>query len=388
MTKPLQFNRMFCAMFLLFTLLQWPLISAAALAPFDSVAQNVRLNAHMTKRALASSQTAFNPTQSAFVKLKSLWVNCGISNLGPAATFRVIIDLASNSIEVYFEFVHVFQGWNGVAHGNGNYDNRSFDDHLSPSGAASTGISVHLGDNVINSGAGFNSVVRVWADSINVDLYVGECQYGINWTPVNNSPPSMNPTLPMNPITLIALSSVIAFPILTVSILAVRIRRPTNYRPRQGTTSWGSIAAITGGGMLLAASLWQLKIVEISTRTPECSYYWPFGLGGPTCWWVARNFWFAGVFAAFVLTLIGSATYAGFTRSLSKAQLKSYRATSTQDGPALSAADEKLYNYITQHNGTISLSTTSNDLDMSIEEINASINRLKQARRIEQPFCD
>jgi hypothetical protein len=88
------------------------------------------------------------------------------------------------------------------------------------------------------------------------------------------------------------------------------------------------------------------------------------------------------VFAAFVLALIGSSRYAGFIRSLRGVQGESYRATSGRHGPALSAADKRLYNYITKHGGTISLSAASNDLSMSMAEINTSINRLKEAGRI------
>lgn len=135
--------------------------------------------------------------------------------------------------------------------------------------------------------------------------------------------------------------------------------------------------------MLLVASLWQLEIVEMSISVGQCAYYLPFDVGGSICWWVARDFWYLGVFAAFVLALVGSWRYVGFTRSLYSRQVESYRATSGERGPALSAADERLYSYITQHGGTISLSTASNDLGMTMAEINASVSRLKQTRRIE-----
>jgi hypothetical protein len=44
--------------------------------------------------------------------------------------------------------------------------------------------------------------------------------------------------------------------------------------------------------------------------------------------------------------------------------------------------DQKLYTYITEHGGTISLSTASGDLGATIDEINASIERLKRAGKI------
>ena len=70
--------------------------------------------------------------------------------------------------------------------------------------------------------------------------------------------------------------------------------------------------------MLLVASLWQLEIVDISRNVGDCAYIWPFDLGGPTCWWFARDFWFAGVFIAFMLALIGAVRYAGFTTLISR----------------------------------------------------------------------
>jgi hypothetical protein len=122
--------------------------------------------------------------------------------------------------------------------------------------------------------------------------------------------------------------------------------------------------------MLLVASLWQLEIVEISRGVSECGYNWPFDIGGSTCWWIARDFWF------------GASRYAGFTRRLSR-QVESYRATLSQARRAVSGSDEMLYDYIIKHGGTISFSTASRELGMSLEEINASIARLRTARRIE-----
>jgi len=182
--------------------------------------------------------------------------------------------------------------------------------------------------------------------------------------------------------TLIVVSSAIAFPVLTVSIVAAaRMRRPRTYHPKQRTSSWGPIATITGGGMLLVASLWQLEIIEEAALHGQ-EWCPPFVLGGCQPWYIARDIWFAGVFAAFVIALTGAWRYTGFTRSLSARPVESYRATSVQRGPALSDADERLYSYITKHGGTISLSTASNDLGMSMAEVNASISRLKQAGRI------
>jgi hypothetical protein len=48
----------------------------------------------------------------------------------------------------------------------------------------------------------------------------------------------------------------------------------------------------------------------------------------------------------------------------------------------MTALDQKLYDYISEHGGTISLSTASSELGVTIDEINASIERLKRAGRI------
>jgi uncharacterized membrane protein len=44
--------------------------------------------------------------------------------------------------------------------------------------------------------------------------------------------------------------------------------------------------------------------------------------------------------------------------------------------------DQKLFDYISEHGGTISLSTASGELGVPIEEIKASIERLKRAGKI------
>ena len=192
----------------------------------------------------------------------------------------------------------------------------------------------------------------------------------------------VEPIEPITLTTLLVISSTIAFPILTVCIVAAgRGRRPTTHRQTPRPASWGPIAAITGGGMLLAASLWQLEIVENAALNNQ-EWCPPFVLGGCQPWYIARDIWFAGVFAAFVIALIGAWRYAGFTRSLPSGQVEPYRATSGQGRPNMSAADERLYNYITKHGGTISLSAASNDLGLPIGEIKASIDRLKQGGRI------
>jgi len=214
----------------------------------------------------------------------------------------------------------------------------------------------------------------------------GVCHDNWQWTIVVSSvstsittePPGGGPTTWW--LIVLIISSAIAFPVLTVSVVAVaRIRRSTTHPPKERTNSWGSITAIAFGGMLLVASLWQLEIVEIGMRTSECSYYWPFGLGGPTCWWMARDFWFVGVFTAFVLALLGASRLASYTRQRSLIQV--YSQPSGPQTPLI-GIDERLYTYIALHGGTISRSAASKDLHVPLTEIDASIERLKRVGRI------
>jgi hypothetical protein len=53
-----------------------------------------------------------------------------------------------------------------------------------------------------------------------------------------------------------------------------------------------------------------------------------------------------------------------------------------QEHTGIRDLDQKLYAYISEHGGTISLSTASGELGVTIDEINASIERLKRAGRI------
>jgi Tol biopolymer transport system component len=121
---------------------------------------------------------------------------------------------------------------------------------------------------------------------------------------------SGNPAPTISFITLTVISSAIAFPVLTVSIVAARTRRRTTYGPLQRTTSWASIAAITVGGMLLVASLWQLEIVDIAASLNR-EWCPPFVIGGCVDWFIARDIWYTGVVLAFVLALIGAWKYVG-----------------------------------------------------------------------------
>jgi hypothetical protein len=54
----------------------------------------------------------------------------------------------------------------------------------------------------------------------------------------------------------------------------------------------------------------------------------------------------------------------------------------SEEHPNVTDLDQKLYNYITEHGGTISLSTASGELGATIDEIKASIERLKRAGKI------
>lgn len=174
-----------------------------AFSPLDIARQNVAINATLSNLDLASSQTSFIPTQAPVVKLNWLWVNCGIDNRGPVASIRVCLDLASDSVQVYFEFVRLVGGWKGVVHGDAIYEaimptsSEGLDEfggaYMGPSAFAALspsvpypvdrfGYSVALGDNLVNAaGGGFNSVVRVWAEGSGISVYASECQYGISF---------------------------------------------------------------------------------------------------------------------------------------------------------------------------------------------------------------
>ena len=163
--------------------------SATSLPPDDSLTQNVGIFATLSDRDLASSKTSFIPTQSSLIMLNRLWVNCGINNFGPVATIRVYLDMAFDSVQVYFEFVSVNSRWNGVAHGLVNYEGSNPNPAwLDPPGASRTGLSVNLENNLVNAaGGGFNAVIRVWAEGSQIGVYAGECQYGIEWTNQNTA---------------------------------------------------------------------------------------------------------------------------------------------------------------------------------------------------------
>jgi len=215
----------------------------ATILPLDSISQNVAIDATLSNLDLASSQTSFVPAQTDMVKLDSLWVNCGINNRGPIASIRVYLDLASDSIKVYFEFVSVYSGWNGVASGSVDYIQGSANAWQSPNGASRTGVSVQLENNYVNSaGGGFNSVVRIWAEGDSISVYAGECQYGIDY---ESAPP--NPTPPSNPIGPMVLLVLAVFVI--GSVLAFAIVRQKNVQrvkslPR--CPNCGSITSLQG----------------------------------------------------------------------------------------------------------------------------------------------
>ena len=203
--------------------------STVAFSPLDSATQNVAINATLSSLALASSQTSFIPTQTPVIKLDSLWVSCGIDNRGSVASIRVYIDLASDSVQVYFEFVRVYAGWRGVAHGRVDYQGASYSAWLDPTDASSTGVSVHLADNIVTaSGGGFNSVVRAWAEGSDISVYVGECQYGISFEGAQNGSGSASAS-PLAAMASIALGLVAA--VILVVIIARRVL-PARTSPR------------------------------------------------------------------------------------------------------------------------------------------------------------
>jgi len=44
--------------------------------------------------------------------------------------------------------------------------------------------------------------------------------------------------------------------------------------------------------------------------------------------------------------------------------------------------DERVYNYIVEHEGTIALSQAAKDLGITVDELNAAIERLKSQGRL------
>ena len=125
-------------------------------------------------------------------------------------------------------------------------------------------------------------------------------------------------TLPPSPSTpdWDVIAALIAFPVAIVGagVLAIAYyRRPTSYSPTKHASSWVSVATLTGGGMLLVVCLWQLEIVDIAASNGSM---WcpPFLLFPCIPWYIARDIWYLGVFAAFVLALIGAVNYARFAK--------------------------------------------------------------------------
>lgn len=146
----------------------------------NGVTKNVAINATLSNGDLASSEPTFVMTQGQSVTVNSMWVNCGVANRGPTASFRIYVDMADDRIEVYFAFSQVYGGWSGVAQGTWPSRTASLD----PPGAASTAWAerwgVLSGYRVPSAGGGFNVVIRVWAEGSNVQVYAGECQFGIH----------------------------------------------------------------------------------------------------------------------------------------------------------------------------------------------------------------
>ena len=178
-------------------------------------------------------------------------------------------------------------------------------------------------------------------------------------------------------IRMVVLSSAIAFPILIALVVAaLRLRPQTPHTRRPSRGPWSGISAMLGGGMLLVASLWQLEIVEIS-QSLNRDWCPPFMLFSCTPWYVARDLWFAGIVAAFVLALLGAWRYAGYSRRQPAVEVSS-SVTRTLHA----SLDERLYTFIVGHGGTISRSAASRELNVPLAEIDASIERLKQAGRI------
>jgi hypothetical protein len=186
----------------------------------------------------------------------------------------------------------------------------------------------------------------------------------------------------ISPIGFAVVSSAVAFSFLIVGVLAIARIRRSRRQPAPFMASWVSVVDLMGGGMLLVASLWQLEIVDMSRKAGDCAYIWPFALGGPTCWWIARDFWYSGVFAAFVLALIGAVNYARYTKSPSANQANGYVNPTRQAG-ALSACDEKLYRYITSHGGTISIAYPYYSVSFDAKLFYSILNRTKSYRIVQ-----
>jgi len=165
---------------------------------------------------------------------------------------------------------------------------------------------------------------------------------------------------------IVVASSALAFPVMVGSILAaVRVKRRRSYGQSQRGAAWGSIAAITGGGMLLVACLWQLGVTGISAS-----------LNRP--WYIGRD-WisFTGIFVSFALALFGAVryNYRPLTK-VSPARLGKEAVYRQID------FDERVYAYIKSEGGTISLTAASHHFGVYVTEIKASIYRLKEEGRI------
>jgi len=189
--------------------------------------------------------------------------------------------------------------------------------------------------------------------------------------------------MPLSSITVVVIVSVIAFPFLIISVVAYSRHPRSRARraPLPPRNPWGCVVTLTAGGMLLVASLWQLEIVEIAASMGR-RWCPPFNLGGCLEWYIARDYWFTGVFAAFVLASIGIWRYAGHQRSRHIPASDFHEKTRPQPSSEVTAIDERLFSYITQHGGTISLSEASNHFRVSVDDIKSSIERLKKAGRI------
>ena len=201
-------------------------------------------------------------------------------------------------------------------------------------------------------------------------------------TTATSSPVTPPPPSPPSSWILALIASGTVFSIILVSAVAVVRLRPRGLRySRLSSRPFGAILAITCGGMLLVASLWQLEITEIAASQ---NMLWspPFKLMSCLPWWLARDIWYAGIFLAFGITFLGIWGYVDQGRKRQATYSTTPSRTVREEHAGMTHLDQKLYAYITEHGGTISLSTASGELGATIDEINASIERLKRAGKI------
>jgi hypothetical protein len=194
----------------------------------------------------------------------------------------------------------------------------------------------------------------------------------------------VTPPLPASfsswPLVLIAAGTVFCI-ILVSAVAVVRLRPRAPRYSRLGSRPFGAILAVTCAGILLAVSFWQLEIAEIaaSQNTLWCP---PFKLMSCLSSRLAHDISYAGIFFAFAIAFLGVWEYSDWNRKRQATYSAAPSTVGRKEYADMTDLDRKLYAYITEHGGTISLSAASGELEATIDEIKASIERLKRAGKI------